>query len=243
MIDGFKLTAVTLRRNLKVSVYIPDDYYKTGKSLPLCILFDGQYYFKFLNEEPKLFNMNDLLIKENRQFIVVAPHAPREDMPDWRKSELNPYYQGEMTTVEPDLALRYANYITNELIPIIKMKYRITDEIYLMGVEDSAILSLFMVYSYDIYKGAIMYYPNLVECNHKVFEDLDIRLDNTKRIYLYQGDVNESDKESESFYDLQSTIANAGAPLILDYDMGMDNSWDSIKLHMNMGFDMIDKKN
>ncbi len=243
MLDSFRIRAVTIKRNIKISVYLPKNYYKENKTYPLLILFDGQLFFKFLDEDKRIIDFNSLLELENRDFIVIAPHAPRDEMPDWRISELNPYYKGNIETVDSSLANIYAEYITNELLPMLKAKYRFNDEIYLLGYQDSAILSLYMLYAYSIYKGAMIFNPNLLDCNHKLFEDLDQRFDKTKKIFLYQGGLNATDKEENLFYDLQSTISKGKAEyFILDYEQNLDNSADSMKSRLNVAFDFIMKK-
>ena len=243
MLDSFRIRAVTIKRNIKISAYLPKDYYKTDKKYPLLILFDGQYFFKFLDEDKRIIDFNSILESENRDFIVIAPHAPKEEMPDWRISELNPYYKGNIETVDSSLASNYAEYITNELVPMLKTKYRFSDEIYLLGYKDSAILSLYMLYAYSIYKGAMIFSPNLLECNHKVFEDIDQRFDTTKKIFIYQGGKDALDEEENLFYDLQSTISKGNAEyFILDYEQNLDNSAESMKSRLNVAFDMIIKK-
>ena len=47
MIEGFKITALNLKRKLKVSVHLPDIYYTHDESYPLIIAFDGQNLFDF----------------------------------------------------------------------------------------------------------------------------------------------------------------------------------------------------
>ena len=242
MLDSFRIRAVNIKRNIKISAYLRKDYYKTDKKYPLLILFDGQFFFKFLDEDKRIIDFNSLLEKENREFIVIAPHAPRDEMPDWRISELNPYYKGNIDTVDSSLANNYAEYITNELIPMLKLKYRFSDEIYLLGYKDSGILSLYMLYAYPIYKGAMVFNPNLSDCNHKIFEDLDQRFDKTKKIFLFQGGLDVSDNEENLFYDLQSTFDKGQAEyFILDYEQDLDNSAKSMESRLNVAFDMIIK--
>lgn len=240
MLDNFRIRAVTIKRNIKISVYLPKDYYKTDKKYPLLLAFDGELLFKFLEEDKRKFDFNSLLEDENRDFIVIAPHSPREDLPDWRISELNPYYMGNIETVDSSLAFNYANYLTNELIPMLKMKYRFSDDIYLLGFKDGGILSLYILYAYSLYKGAIIFNPTLIDCNHKLFEDLDTRFDKTKKIFLYQGGLESSEKEENMFYDLRSTLENFKPDFfILDYEQNLDNSYETFKSRLNVAFDMI----
>lgn len=243
MLDNFRIRAVPIKRNLKISVYLPKDYYKTDKKYPLLLAFDGELLFKFLDEDKRKFDFNSLLETEPRDFIIIAPHSPREDLPDWRISELNPYYMGNIETVDSSLASNYANYLTNELIPMLKMKYRFNDDIYLLGFKDAGILSLYMLYAYEIYNGAIIFNPTLIDCNHKIFEDLDNRFDIHKKIFLYQGGLDSTENEENLFYDLRSTIEKAKAEFfILDYEQNLDNSYESFKTRLNVAFDMILKE-
>ncbi len=239
MPESFRLKALKLKRMLKINVVLPKKYDYNEHNYPLFIALDGQFLFNFMDENTRKVNIEDEIINEN--IIFVSLHSP--SIEDWRISELNPYYKGNIETVDSSLASIYAEYITNELIPMLRMKYRFSDDIYLLGYKDSAILSLYMLYAYSTYKGAMIFSPNLLECNHKVFEDIDQRFDKTKKIFIYQGGKDALDEEENLFYDLQSTISKGNAEyFILDYEQNLDNSAESMKSRLNVAFDMIIKK-
>lgn len=241
MIDGFKITAQQLKRILKIAVYLPNDYHRTDKSYPLLIALDGQFLFKFIDEDNRKIDLSSILQKKNRNFIVVGLFSPRSDVPAWRISELNPYYKGDDTSVDSSYSSNFANYITNDLIPLLKQKYRFNDEIYLLGIKEASILALSMVYEFSKYKGAIIYSPKINNCNHKFFEDIDMRFDENKKIYLYGGGFNINEEDENLFYDLAATITKRN-PIyfILDFNQLLDNEYETIKLELDKGLDIID---
>jgi len=232
MVEGFKLRALELKRNLKISIYLPNNYKEDlSISYPLIITFNGEHLFKFIDSDKRKFDLNELFNESNSNYIVAGIHSP--DRLDWLKSELNPYYKGNIETVDTSYSLNFSNYITNDLLPLLKLKYRINNTIYLMGFQDGAIAALNMTYMYDIYKGALIFNPNLNECNNNLYEDLLLRFQSKKRIYLYKGEINSSKLDGELFYKLQTILERIGIEyFILDYDLNSDNSYDSYKDHL-----------
>ncbi len=240
MVEGFKLTAKKLKRYLKISTHLPKDYYETNKEYPMLLVFDGDLFFSFLTEDDKKINLAKKLDEINSKFITIGLFSPK--IPEWRISELNPYYNGDKSDVDTTLSINYYDYIINELLPILKVKYRLNNEIYLFGLNEGAIASIYMLYHYDI-NGAILFNPVLEECNDKLYEDINNSFDKSKRLYLYKGGKDISDTELNNFYKFEEFIENKN-PLyfMVDYDKNRDNSYDSIDKHINSSLELVKAK-
>ena len=126
MPESFRLKALKLKRMLKINVVLPKKYDYNDHNYPLFIALDGQFLFDFMDEKTRKVNIEDEIINED--IIFVSLHSP--NIPDWRISELNPYYNGNHEQVDKILAYIYADYIANDLIKFLKDKYRVSDDIY-----------------------------------------------------------------------------------------------------------------
>lgn len=234
MLDSFRIRAVTIKRNIKISAYLPKDYYKTDKKYPLLILFDGQYFFKFLDEDKRIIDFNSILESENRDFIVIAPHAPKEEMPDWRISELNPYYNGNHEQVDKILAYIYADYIANDLIKFLKDKYRVSDDIYLYSSDLSSILGIYMIYRYDNFKGLGLFLPKIDDVDDKFKNDIIKNMKKDKKIYIYSGE-----SDNEDYYKIYQLLDKETNNIMLDYIEDENDDYENIKNHINTYFDYL----
>ena len=234
MLEGFKITALKLKRKLKVSVSLPDIYYNLSDTYPLIIAFDGQNLFDFFLEKTKIIDTAKIL--ESSRVIFVGLHSP--NIEEWRLSELDPYYNGNKKDVDPILSYIYFDYIVNELIPYLKDKYRIND-IYLLGFEEGAIAALCMVYKYDIFKGAGLFNPNLDLCNLKMSSDLENHFKSDKKIYMFSGEkINEETK----FFDLYIRLLSLGSTNVkLNYIDDLNN-YETYGNNLKDFIDFIEEK-
>lgn len=240
MQDEFKITAIPLKRILKIAVYLPNDYYKNDNNYPLVIALDGQFLFKFFDEDNRKIDLSTYLKESDRRFIVISLFSPRLDIPEWRISELNPYYMGNNDKIDSSYAYNFSNYLVNELIPLLKTKYRFNDDIYLFGINEACISSIYMLYAFNIFMGAILFSPKINDCNHKFLEDIDMRFDKNKKLYLYMGGKNINDNEENQFYDLSAYITKRNPDyFILDYNQDKDNEIETISEYINKGLDII----
>ena len=232
MVESFKLTAQKLKRILKISVNLPKSYHKTEDSYPLLICFDGQLLFNFINENTQHINISGILDSHKTEAICIALQSPKIEA--WRMSELNPYYNGNDSTVEPVLSYIYFDYIINELLPLLKQRYRFNDEIYLLGFDEGAIASLFMVYKYNMIKGAGIFHPRLDLCNNKLSIDLEKNFTSDKRIYLYQGAKDTTSDEHTAFYNLYTRLESLKcSDLLLDFDSNDSNTYSEYEKHLS----------
>lgn len=235
MIEGFKITAINLKRKLKVSVHLPDIYYNHDESYPLVIAFDGQDLFDFFLEKTKKINAEKIL--EESRVIFVGLHSPSIEA--WRMSELNPYYNGKDNEVDTVLSYIYYDYIINELLPYLKQKYRITNDIYLLGIEEGAISALCMVYKYDIFTGAGLFNPKLDLCNLKLSADLENHFDKDKRIYMFSG---EKKNEPTKFFDLYLRLLSLGSTNVKLNYVDDINSFELYEKNLKDFIDFIEEK-
>lgn len=236
MVESFKITAQKLKRILKISVHLPHEYNLNNEVYPLILILDGQFFFNFINETTQKVNITEDL--EKTKAICIALHSPKIEA--WRISELNPYYNGNDETVDIVLSYIYFDYIVNDLIPLLKQRYRFSNEIYLCGFEESAIAALYMTYKYSIFNGAGLFNPSLSECNNKLNDDLQNNFTSKKKIYLYFGSKDTNEHEDNKFYSLYTRFeALKTEMLLLDYDSAKDNSFTSYKNSINNFFNFI----
>ena len=237
MLESFKLKANELRRFLKIHISLPNDYNENNKKYPLILVLDGQLLFNFIGEETKVFNTKEMIKDIEDEVILACLHSP--SIKEWRLSELNPYYNGSLKDVDKVLSLIYYEYIKNTLIPMLKERYRF-DNVYLAGFNDSCIASLYMLYHYDIFKGAALFDINLNECSEKFNTDLDYKFTCKKSIYLFHGGINTTTRDDDTFYRLcQKFESYKTEYLKYDYDSNLDNSYSSIEKKFSDGIKHI----
>ena len=227
MLESFKLMAKELRRFLKIHISLPKDYHENENNYPLVIVLDGQYLYNFLDEKTKVFDTDNMIKDIENKVILACLHSP--SIPDWRMSELNPYYNGNSKDVDKVLSLIYYEYIVNTLIPMLKQRYRFID-IYLASFKEGGIASIYMLYQYNIFKGAAIYDIKLDECSDKFHEDMKYKFTCKKSIYLYHGGLNSSSKEDDLFYHLCQRFDSYKTEILkYDFNSNMDNSFKSIE--------------
>ncbi len=235
MVEGFKLTAGKIKRILKLSVHIPDDYYTNNKSYPLLLVFDGGIFFSYLNEDNKEIDLKEILDKYNKEFITIGLFKPR--LEEWNISELNPYYSGDMEGVDISYSSIIVEYIINELIPLLKQKYRFDDNISVMGYNWGAATVISVLAKYDKIKKGIIFSLPFDEINDLLFEDLNTI--NNKAIYVYQGGVDISDIAKDKYLKLNEYLENSNNLYYIDYDKNSNNGIEAISVRIMNGLEVI----
>ena len=230
MPESFRLKALKLKRMLKINVVLPKKYDYNDHNYPLFIALDGQFLFDFMDEKTRKVNIEDEIINED--IIFVSLHSP--NIPDWRISELNPYYNGNHEQVDKILAYIYADYIANDLIKFLKDKYRVSDDIYLYSSDLSSILGIYMIYRYDNFKGLGLFLPKIDDVDDKFKNDIIKNMKKDKKIYIYSG---QSDNEDyNKIYQLLDKETNN---IMLDYIEDENDDYENIKNHINTYFDYL----
>jgi len=234
MVEGFKLTAEKIKRILKLTVHLPNDYYTNNKYYPLLLVFDGGIFFSYLNEDNKSINLKDILDKYDNEFITIGLFKPR--LEEWNISELNPYYSGNMEGVDISYSSIFSEYIVNDLIPLLKQKYRFTDNISVMGIKTGGVEVISILSKYDKIKKGIIYSLPFDEINDLLFDDLSKI--NNKSIYIYQGGIDFIDTNNY-FEKLKEIIEGSNNEFIIDYDKESSNNIDDINNHIINGLKTI----
>ena len=230
MPESFRLKALKLKRMLKINVVLPKKYDYNDHNYPLFIALDGQFLFDFMDEKTRKVNIEDEIINED--IIFVSLHSP--NIPDWRISELNPYYNGNHEQVDKILAYIYADYIANDLINFLKDKYRVSDDIYLYSSDLSSILGIYMIYRYDNFKGLGLFLPKIDDVDDKFKNDIVKNMKKDKKIYIYSGE-----SDNEDYYKIYQLLDKETNNIMLDYIEDENDDYENIKNHINTYFDYL----
>ncbi len=237
MVEGFKLTVQKLKRILKVSISLPAGYDQNHDNYPAILTFDGQLLFDFLDEKTK--KMDLAVSAMHSRSIVVGIHSPKIEA--WRMSELNPYYNGSDTSVEPVLSIIYFDYIIYELLPYLKRKYRISDDIYTLGFNEGAIAAAYLQYHYNIIKGMGLFNPTLDLVSNKFYEEMEEKFDPSKKIYLYRGD--KIDGEVTDFYNFYIRLMALKPDYSkIDYVSDSNNNYDGFEKYLGSCIEFMEEK-
>ena len=217
MLENFNVTATKLKRLLKISVYLPKNYNNSLEAYDSLFLLDGQNVFHDTHaDNEQSMQLGKLLDEENINKIVFAIHSPKN--PDWRLSELIPFDLNN-PNLEHVLALRFKEYILNELIPLLEVKYRLNDNKAIVGFKESAYTSLYIANDNDTFKLIGIFSPLFLNNKEKY-----TILINNKMTYLYTGgkDDDEIDKLGYQLY--QYSYKNKLDNFIFDYEALKSNS-------------------
>lgn len=226
MVENFKIAAKELKRQLKISVYLPKNYNLSDEYYPVIYILDGQYFFQSLDNDDKVFDISYYLDKYEKQCICVGIHSPKNN--DWRISELSTFYKKDDSIIDPSLSKIFAQYLAVNLFDILKQRYRINNNVYLLGFKEGAIFNIYSIYKYGLYKGAGIFSPSLSKCEN-VLEYIDNNYIPNKSIYLYSG----NDEENDSFYSLYTKLEKLNCErLLLNYEESEENSLESFEKHL-----------
>ena len=228
MVENIKITARELKRLLKLSIYLPKHYNENNKDYPLIYVFDGQMMFHSLDDENKTFDLPEILDANESQCICIGLHSPKIEA--WRLSELCPYYKKDESEVDPSYSYNLLNYIESILHPLLCQRYRISKDVYLLGFNEGAIISLYAIYHYDLFKGAGIFSPKLELCEN-VITDIENNFNSNRAIYLYHGD--KGSKYTSLFYNLYTRLEGLYCEkLKLIYEENEENNYLSWQNHI-----------
>ena len=235
MVEGFKITAEKIKRILKLAVHLPNDYYSNNNKYPLLLVLDGGLFFSFLNEDNKALDLKKILDEYDKDFITIGLFRPR--LNEWNISELNPYYSGSIEGVDVSYSSIYYDYIANDLIPLLKQKYRFNDDITVVGINLGAISVIPLLSRYDKIKKGLIYSLDYSDVNDLIFDDA-ARINN-KSIYIYQGEIDSTIEDLTKFSKLEKALTNETNNLIIDYDKDKSNSISDIQEYIIKGLDLV----
>lgn len=224
MVENIKIMAKELKRQLKISIYLPTNYNTTNQEYPLIYVLDGQLMFHSLDDENKAFDLPSILENSSQECICVGIHSPKNE--EWRISELCPFYKKDESNVDPSLANVFADYIVNTLHPLLSQRYRFNTKISILGFKEGAILALYALNQYSLFSSAGVFSPQMHICN--VFHE-DLTNISNKKIYLYFGGRNED--HTNLFYNLFSYLEKNSIVKLI-YEESEENCYISWKEHI-----------
>lgn len=212
MRELLKITAQELRRILKIAIFLPESYYTNMDNYKAIISFDGELFFNYLNEETKKIDIDNLL--KDKRIIFIAISSPSNK--DWRISELNPYYCGKNPNVDSKLAYNFSWYINYNLIPDLKEKYRISDDLYVLGMNEGANLALYLA-SHKEYSGVGLINYNFSETDERINENIEAII--FKKIYA-------SGEKNNLIEELKNTDNDIYADKFINFEDSIDKCID-----------------
>ncbi len=228
MVENFKITAKELKRQVKISIYLPQNYNNSEQRYPVIYALDGQIMFHSLDDENKAFDLPAILDDCGKECICIGIHAPK--LEEWRISELCPYYKEDETQVDASLSFIFADYIVNTLHPILKQRYRFNENVYLLGFAEGAVFNIYALCHQPLFQGAGIFSPRLDICEN-VLPDLELFFDKSKRVYLYFGGKNTDN--TDLFYNLYSKLEELEcSTLKLNYENDEENTASFWQKHL-----------
>ncbi len=177
-----------LNRSRRIWLYLPKNYFQSGKTYPVIYLNDGQNLF---NDQTAVFGewgidecLDSLQNQINKEAIIVGI----DNGGDRRMTEYNPYDNSQFGKGE---GKAYSEFLANTLKPYIDNKYRTkkgADYTFVGGSSLGADISLYTVFEYpNTFGGALLFSPafwvapNLFEAAEK------FTTGNMPKFYFYAG--------------------------------------------------------
>ncbi len=177
-----------LNRSRRVWLYLPKNYFQSGKTYPVIYLNDGQNLF---NDQTAAFGewgIDECLDSLQNQINTEAIIVGIDNGGDRRMTEYNPYDNAQFGKGE---GKAYSYFLANTLKPYIDKRYRTKkgpDFTFVGGSSMGANISLFTVFEYpNIFGGALLFSPafsvtpNLFEAAEK------FKTENMPKFYFYAG--------------------------------------------------------
>ncbi len=198
MVENFKITAFTLKRKLNISVYLPNDYNDSDRNYPTFYLLDGERFFHSLDGRQEM-DLTPILDESDLKVIIVGIHTPT--IPEWRTSEVNPYYKKDSSSVDPELGKIFSNYLDKELKDVLSQRYRISnDNCYLICFNDASNQGIYSIYHQNNFKGASLISPDFTKSDYEpILDDIFHNLKIGKRFYIFNGGLNGKIHKVERF--------------------------------------------
>ncbi|MBG9447526.1 alpha/beta hydrolase [Cytobacillus firmus] len=209
------LTVSIFNQERKVRIYLPEDYYSSHKLYPVLYMHDGQNAF---GAEEAIGGVSLNLHKHLDQFksdlIVAAIDQNTEG--EERINEYCPWKHGDFSELllgyksgSGGKGSDYADFIVNELKPLIDRKYRtMSGENYMAGISLGGLLSVYAGCKYpDVFKR-IAGMSSAFYRNQEEIEKLAASTPSSGKIYLDCGtaEAGENSKISELFLESNKAV-------------------------------------
>lgn len=228
MVENFKITAFELKRQLKISIYLPKNYNIEDKKYPVIYFLDAQVIFASVDDKDKEIDLPSILNDSGLECICVGIHSPKNE--EWKISELVPYFKRNESKIDPSLSFIFINYLINNLHSLLGQRYRFNDDVFIFGFNEGAILALYSVGHYKFFKGGAVFSPRLDLCDGYL-RDINDNFTQSSPIYLFFGGKNT--ENSNSFYNLFTALEERiNDKVKLIYEENLENNLSSWKQYI-----------
>ncbi len=149
-----------------INIFLPRDYDKTSKSYPVVFILDAEYNFGLVSYATRR------LIKDNLIPEVILVGIAYDTTYQWYTN----YRQRDYTPTKTRLPHTgggeiFLGFIKNELIPLIKLKYRITDDRTIVGHSLGASLGFYSLLTKPgLFNRYLLVSPSLWYDNKQLFK-------------------------------------------------------------------------
>lgn len=214
MLENFKMNVVSLKRTIRISIYLPEDYNHCNDRYDVLYMLDGQN--AFIDSQAtfkcslKAGDTLDLLEKQHyRNLIMVGIYSPSDH--NQRISELCPFDISEEEIIyQPNMAALFADFIVHTLKPQIDAKYRTNEKkesTYIYGSSAGAIMATYLAYEYsNVFSVAGIFSLPAFICFKEFMCFCRSKFDPNVSIYLYVGDLEGPYKDQPDAYPETSNL-------------------------------------
>lgn len=221
MIESFKIISQELKRAIRINTYLPSDYYNNSNKYNAILMLDGQLFFNEIYKHAK-YDLDIKLEECELNNIVIGISFPDDEK--WRLSELVEYNLGD--GYDNKLSLKFQEYFINNLIPLLKIKYRLNNNLSLFSFYESCILGINLIYNF---KNLAYFSPKLLNFD----DELKNKFENIKEknIYIYTG-ANDAKIINSSLILNRVLEKNKNINYLLDYKENKNNDIIDIMEHI-----------
>ena len=228
MLENFNITSLLLKRQVKISVYLPKNYNSNTDTYNSIFLLDGQnVFYDNYSDSGVSMKLASSLDETAANVIVFAIHSPKNN--DWRLSEFIPFKTSN-DKMDINLAFKFVDFINESLLPLLEYRYRLNDNKMLIGFNEGAISAAYLSSHIDKFNYIGLFSPIIELCSEESIS-LFKNIIHKKIIHLYYGGLDEeiSNMGYKIFMELDSTN---NQNIIFDYEANEVNDLTSWKKHI-----------
>lgn len=204
MLENFKMNSVELKRQVKISIYLPDDYNRSEESYDVLYMLDGQNSFSdkdaTFGRSLRAIETLELFNKEyDKKIIAVGIHSPSGEanrMNEYSPFKVLPAYEDENFSNDLAICEAFQDFFINTVIPFINKRYRCTKTSLIYGSSAGGIMSLYLAYRYPKSFSYVASFSNASFIMKNEYYDYLVKHENEDlKCYLYCG----TDEDNEKF--------------------------------------------
>ena len=228
MLENFNVTSLTLKRHVKISVYLPKNYNSNDNTYNSVFLLDGQNaFYDNYSDSGLSMKLANTLDENDIQTVIFAIHSPKN--PDWRLSEFIPFNINN-PNLDHTLANKFVTFFEETLIPLLEFRYRLNDNKAIIGFNEGAISASYIASYIDKFKTVGLFSPIINSCKEESI-NLFSKIVNNQIIYLYFGGLD--NEMSESCYEIFKLLDSSNNQnIILDYEETQTNDIPAWSKHI-----------